>query len=482
MALRVKCRCGQELSLRFSEWIYAIVVLLVLSLLVNGAALVFIAVRLDRGDRSKVASPAGEPAGEGAPGRTTRVAEGEKAGADSLPVPAVADVMPVEPPVAASLVEKPPPPTTPAAEPRPAEGKPVVEAKPAVRMFLPDLRHPIERLLVLTHAENLRLVSLFLRDEHPLVRRGALVRAAGLPSPSAPAELREVLILALPAAPRFLADAGGREFLLRLGIDDRGDDPRSWLQWGQETLGGALHGEPPETLLATLRSRAEGLRASSTAFRAIGALAGTDGGKGVEGLDVLFAIDTTESMEMPLGEVRKAEWLFPALAGGFSGLRIGLLLYGDEVTAAVPFNFDPSASREALAAAKAVGGGDVPEGVLEALKAALQLGRFQWRPEAAKHIVFVGDGPPPRAEIQPLLGLAQQCHAEAGFRIHAVSVNPEESKGPTISFPEMAAAGGGRAVTAPAGEVAREVFLAIFPSEARQELERMLPLLEAASR
>ncbi len=486
MALRVKCRCGQELTLRFSEWVYAIVVLLVLSLLVNGAALVYIAIRLDGGDRPKVPAPS-EPSSEVAAPKGTseekpRPAEEEEASPPSGPVPGVAALASLEAPAAASEFEKPAASAAPSADTVATEARPAAGARPAARALFPDSRHPIERLLVLSRAEDLRLVSIFLGDDSPLVRRGAIHRAAGLPAPVAPAELREVLILALPAAPRFLADAGGREFLLRLGVEDRGSDPRAWLQWGQETLGEGLDRDPPETLLAPLRSRAEGIRSSSTGLRAIEGLMGPDGGKVVEGLDILFAIDATESMEVPLAELRKAGWLFPALVGGFSGLRVALLLYGDEVTATVSFNTDPSASLQALASAKAVGGGDVPEGVLEALKAALQLGRFHWRSQAAKHIVFVGDGPPPRAEIQALLSLVRQCHAEAGYRVHAVSVNPEGGSKPTISFPEMASAGGGQAATAPAGRVALEVFLAVFPPGARQELERMLPLLEAAGR
>src|SRR6185295_853081 len=133
-----------------------------------------------------------------------------------------------------------------------------------------------------------------------------------------------------------------------------------------------------------------------------------------------------------------------------------------------------------VSALKAQGGGDVPEGVHEALKAALQLGRFDWRPEARKRIIFVGDGPPPRTEVPGLLSLARECRAEAGYQIDALSVNPQEGRKATLHFPELAAAGGGRAATVAPDRIAAEIFLSLFPAAASEELNRVLPLLKEA--
>ena len=46
MPLRVKCRCGQEVNLRFNEWVHALFGLLLVVLLVNGTCLVLLVFRL----------------------------------------------------------------------------------------------------------------------------------------------------------------------------------------------------------------------------------------------------------------------------------------------------------------------------------------------------------------------------------------------------------------------------------------------------
>jgi hypothetical protein len=77
--------------------------------------------------------------------------------------------------------------------------------------------------------------------------------------------------------------------------------------------------------------------------------------------------------------------------------------------------------------------------------------------------------------------LARECRAEAGYQIDALSVNPMEGQTATLHFPELAAAGGGRAVTAGAERLAAEIFLSLFPPAASEELNRILPLLKEAA-
>src|SRR5688572_24115940 len=46
MPLRVKCRCGQELVLRYGEWVYVFLGIVLLTVVVNSVALVLLYLRI----------------------------------------------------------------------------------------------------------------------------------------------------------------------------------------------------------------------------------------------------------------------------------------------------------------------------------------------------------------------------------------------------------------------------------------------------
>jgi hypothetical protein len=572
MPLRVKCRCGQELVLHFNEWVYALIGLLVLCLLVNGTALVFIASSLSsiraqpvplktetaaapaspaetreeppaepealaagnpsersaasarqgepqKGD-GRQAEPRGQPPSEGpspppeaprpgpqeagAPGEAAHPAILEKSAGEERQKPAVSSgsagggasgprPAPWKEPASAAGDSRPPPApekaprSEKAAEPEktapPEKAAPAEAARPAPPSPPAGTPQPLVllpgagglvRLLVLNRSQDPRLTAAFLLDGDPVVRRFAIKRNLQGAPPSERAALRDLLAVALPAAPLVLKETEGRNLLRRLTGQDRGPDPATWWQWGREALGIDPQGGVPAEAVTLIEARATALRSTSAAVQAIEkALARPEGKRET---DLLVCIDITESMEEPLAGLSKEGWLFKALSWAVPGLRAGLLFYDDEVTGTLPLGSEPQVLARAVEGLKARGGGDVPEGVHEALKAALQLGRFEWRPGAAKQIVFVGDGPPPRGEVPALLSLARECRSEGGYSIHAISVNPTEGR-PTLHFPELAEAGGGRALIARNDRIAEEIFLAIVPREARDELIPLLPEL-----
>ena len=115
-------------------------------------------------------------------------------------------------------------------------------------------------------------------------------------------------------------------------------------------------------------------------------------------LDVVFVLDTTGSMG---AEIKKLKQTLSAIRYQVSmmtpapDVRFGMVIYrdrGDEyVTKTFPFTADGEKLAAALLAVEAKGGGDYPEDVQEALRAATAL---KWRPEAVKLAFLVADAPP----------------------------------------------------------------------------------------
>ncbi len=121
-----------------------------------------------------------------------------------------------------------------------------------------------------------------------------------------------------------------------------------------------------------------------------------------EPVDIVFAIDATESMKDDFVELKK-NWLskFQKQMKKFSDARIGLLLYkdyGDDFrTKGLPvkkygFLKNAKAFSKAVKSASAQGGGDWEEAVYEALY--FCAADFEWRENTIKKIILIGDAPP----------------------------------------------------------------------------------------
>lgn len=121
-----------------------------------------------------------------------------------------------------------------------------------------------------------------------------------------------------------------------------------------------------------------------------------------EKIELIFAIDATESMKDDFAELRK-NWLprFEKQVKKFSDIKIGLLLYkdyGDEYkTNGLPvknlgFLKNASAFSKAVKSASVKGGGDREEAVYEALYSCAT--GFAWSDSAKKKVILVGDAPP----------------------------------------------------------------------------------------
>mgnify|MGYP006275542093 FL=1 len=120
--------------------------------------------------------------------------------------------------------------------------------------------------------------------------------------------------------------------------------------------------------------------------------------RGAEGetLDLVLALDTTESMRNDLPFLQKD--LVPLLekeTARFERVRIGMVYYRDYMeeylTENVGFQPDLASVQRAVDRIRVAGGRDIPEAVYEALYVSLE--NFPWDSEA-RMVILVGDAPP----------------------------------------------------------------------------------------
>lgn len=121
-------------------------------------------------------------------------------------------------------------------------------------------------------------------------------------------------------------------------------------------------------------------------------------------LDLVIALDTTQSMEDDIPHIRKL--LVPMVAErikGFDRVRIGLTLYRDYMeeylTRSLPFTSDLTQLQRMVDSVRVAGGRDIPEAVHEGIYAAIH--NYKWEAES-RVIVVIGDAPPhpiPRGKI-----------------------------------------------------------------------------------
>ncbi|MFH2133544.1 MAG: FHA domain-containing protein, partial [bacterium] len=172
-----------------------------------------------------------------------------------------------------------------------------------------------------------------------------------------------------------------------------------------------------------------------------------------KGLDVAFVIDSTSSMEPFIGEAKRVvNQLISKLAAVVPNLRFALVSYrdkGDEyVTRCLDLTGDRYEILNFLEDCQAVGGGDFPEAVYDALLRATQ--SLIWRPNARKVIILVGDAPfHPQDEAKVDRLLREFCCRENTAVVNTVYVGPvsdspdEDHKNAIYSMKHIAQISGG---------------------------------------
>ena len=141
------------------------------------------------------------------------------------------------------------------------------------------------------------------------------------------------------------------------------------------------------------------------------------GGLRKTGLDLALVIDTTESMQFVIDEVKAhSEALVANLQRMVPTARIGVVVYrdqGDEyVTKWSDLSFKTDKLRSFISNISAAGGGDWEEAVLEGVDAAVH--ELSWRKKSKKIIILIGGSPPHPEDVDALAGLIKKFRQDGG--------------------------------------------------------------------
>jgi len=148
------------------------------------------------------------------------------------------------------------------------------------------------------------------------------------------------------------------------------------------------------------------------------------GGLRKVGLDLVLVVDTTESMQFVIDEVKaRATSLVESIQRMVPASRIGVVAYRDEgdeyVTRWTDLSFRTDKLRSFLATLSASGGGDWEEAILQAFETAER--DLNWRQRSKKIIILIGGSPPHPEDVEVLADLVERFHRDGGF-VSAIDV------------------------------------------------------------
>jgi hypothetical protein len=142
------------------------------------------------------------------------------------------------------------------------------------------------------------------------------------------------------------------------------------------------------------------------------------GGLRRSGLDLVLVIDTTESMQFVIDEVKKRlAALVSAIQRMVPTSRVGIVVYrdqGDEyVVKWTDLSFRTDKLQSFLSNIRASGGGDWEEAVLDALDAAVN--ELTWRKKSKKIIILVGGSPPHPEDVEATRDVVRKFRQSGGY-------------------------------------------------------------------
>jgi len=145
-----------------------------------------------------------------------------------------------------------------------------------------------------------------------------------------------------------------------------------------------------------------------------------------QGLDVVLVIDGTDSMRLVMDDVKaRMTQIVRAIHRLVPVARVGIVVYGGEGEPIdmQPLTLSPAKLEAFLGSIRTKGGGEWEENLAGAVQTAVL--RMDWKPEAHKVIVIVGDAPPRADEFASLLDTIHQFHARNGV-LNAIDVTAQE--------------------------------------------------------
>jgi hypothetical protein len=204
------------------------------------------------------------------------------------------------------------------------------------------------------------------------------------------------------------------------------------------------------------------------------------------GLDVVFVIDSTGSMQWIIEETRaKMTKLMNVTKRLVPIARLGVVTYRDReeayVTKKHPLTMNLKRIQAFLNSMEAKGGADPEEAVEEGLKVAIQ--EMRWRTNSKKVIILVGDAPPHKRDLGKALNLVKNFRSQGGFvstidtthEANDQSFDRYNDKYIMKEFRAIAQMGHGEATTlAREGEIIRQLIILTFGSRWKEKLQEFI--------
>ena len=181
-------------------------------------------------------------------------------------------------------------------------------------------------------------------------------------------------------------------------------------------------GSSPGTLDVPLSVGGGGLAGGSIGGGGFGDVLG---GLRKVGIDLVLVIDTTDSMQSVLEDVKREVRAFIGdLQQMVPASRVAVVAYrdkGDEyVTKWVDFSFHTEKVQNFVAGLRCDGGGDYPEAVKAGVQAAIR--ELSWRKTARRILIVIGGSPPHKEDIPELTQLVRTFKEKNNGAVGAIDV------------------------------------------------------------
>ncbi len=298
--------------------------------------------------------------------------------------------------------------------------------------------HWVQKVVILLslntwwHPSGAAMVAAALRDKDERLNAfglEALLRADPelLPKVATP-ELLDELIVRQLARSNALVRERAAAALQRLAPKVEPGDRAAWTRWWNEAK--ATHA--PEAWAP--RELQEDQRGGTTA------VAQRAFDLHQTGLDIMVCIDSTGSMQPTIDALGQALGEMVDILDGISPkLRLGIVHYKDYgelgkpgAKVVQPFTNNVRAARKELEELRALGGGDLPEAVLGGLALALDP-KMNWKRDANKLVVLIGDAPPHAAETQKTVELVRAARETPGAQAGKPTTGPRPNETPFLT-------------------------------------------------
>jgi len=216
------------------------------------------------------------------------------------------------------------------------------------------------------------------------------------------------------------------------------------------------------------------------------------------GLDVMFVVDATGSMDWAIDEVRtRIADIVDSVRSLVPVARFGVVAYRDHddpefLTRSQSLTFSLVKLSRFLSTLEAAGGGSWQEAVTAGMEVA---SRANWRPGAKRVVVIIGDAPPHEDSFDRLLALTRDLVIQGG-QVSTLDVSNESNPAlieaslgrkvnralyrdsPMLPFQEIAEAGNGKAATMDGDiVVARQLLFLVMGGQFSAEMTLLMEAL-----